>query len=480
MSNGDYEIEYYRRIAATKKMLWFTKYTKLDYQVNWHHNVVCHKLDEWIAGKIKRLMLFMPPRHGKSELASRRLPAFILGKNPNAKIITTSYSDDLASQMNRDVQRIIDSRRYKNVFPETMLSGKNIKTIAYGSYLRNSSIFEIVGHGGSYRSSGVGGGITGMGFDYGIIDDPIKNRQDAESKAISDGIYNWYMSTFYSRRDHGDNACIMLIMTRWHENDLAGKLLGLQAMGGEYTDKWEVVNFPAIAEKDKSPGDIREEGDALWPDKFSVKSLKTTRANITGYEWDSLYQQRPNPPGGGKIKRDWFKIIDKPPDGLSWQRFWDLAVSAKKSADFTASPSAARDEDGNIYLRNMIRGQWEWPETKRIIIPTARNEKIPVGIEEAGQQKGFIDELIADKELAGISIKGYRPDKDKLTRALPWISRAEAGKVYLVNGSWVNEFLNECQVFTGLNDKRDDQIDGVSGVYQMIADTNEQQMIFLD
>jgi predicted phage terminase large subunit-like protein len=424
------------------------------------------KIDDWVAGKILRLMLFTPPRHGKSELVSRRLPAYIFGRDPNAKVIATSYAADLAKDMNRDTQRIIDDDAYRRVFRHTRLSEKNTK--AKDARVRNSEMFEIVGGSGYYKCAGVDGPVTGKGFTHGIIDDPIKNRKDAESKTIRDGVYSWYTSTFYSRRDE-ETARILIILTRWHEDDLAGRLLELSKQD-EHADKWEVVSFPAIAEKERHPDDPREEGEPLWPNKFSLKSLYATRANSTGYEWDSLYQQRPSPAGGAKIKRDWFNVIQQPPPGLRWYRFWDLAVSAKKTADYTASICGAKDRDGNIYLKDMIRGQWEWPDTKKNMVQTAKAEKIPIGIEEAGQQKGFIDELKRDPEMMGYAITGYRPSTDKLTRALPWISRAESGNIYLVNGIWINEFLNECQVFTGSGgDKHDDQVDAVSGVYKMVA-----------
>ena len=460
------EEELLKRELARRNLLDFTLYTFPKFQVNWHHLLICEKLDAWVEGRITRLMIFTPPRHSKSELASRRLPAYILGKDPDTKIITASYSADLAGQNNRDVQRIIDSQEYQHVFPSTQLFGKNIRTLSQGTYLRNSEIFEIVNHKGVYLSAGIGGGIGGRGFTKGIIDDPIKNRQEAESKAYRDGIWDWYTSTFYTRRD-SDNAGILIILTRWVEDDLPGRLLEQQRIGGEYADQWEVINLPAIAEEERIKGDSRQTGEALWPDKFSTEALKKIQANVGSYDWNSLYQQRPQPSGGGKIKRHWFKLVDKAPEGLYWNRFWDLAVSTKTSADYTASIAGALDDDGNLYLRDMIRGQWEWPDTHRALIQAAISEGIPVGVEEAGQQKGFIDELLRDRELQGISIEGIKPGADKLTRALPWISRAEAGKVFLVKGSWINEFLNECQSFTGHGDKRDDQIDGVSGVYQM-------------
>jgi predicted phage terminase large subunit-like protein len=416
-------------------------------------------------------MIFAPPRHGKSQLVSRELPAFIFGKHPNAKIITASYNDKLASRMNRDVQKIIDSDKYRELFPNTTLSGRKTKFVKQGSYVRNSSMFEIVGHQGSYLSAGVGCGITGSGFDFGIIDDPLKDRKEAESQTTRNAIWDWYDSTFCSRQDNpgGQESRIIIILTRWHEDDLAGRLLELQRTGGDHAEQWDVVSLPAILDCEPTEGDPREEGDILWPQKFNEQFL--LRARTRGiYNFSALYQQRPQPAGGAKIKRDWFNVVDRAPEDLRWKRFWDLAVSAKKSADYTASIAGAKDSDGNVYLKDMIRGQWEWPQTEKTFTQTALLEKISVGIEEGGQQKGFIDGLKAKKELMCISIKGIRPDTDKLTRALPWISRAESGKVFLVRGSWINEFLNECQLFTGAGDKHDDQIDAVSGVYKMITD----------
>jgi hypothetical protein len=329
-------------------LLDFTLATFPGYQVNWHHELICRKLDAWERGDIKRLMLFLPPRHGKTQLASRQLPAYIFGKNPDASIITASYSGDLSSQNNRDVQRIIDSRAYQGLFPKTCLYGKNVRTEAYGTYLRNSDLFEIVGYKGIYQSAGIGGGITGRGFEYGIIDDPIKNRAEAESESYREMIFSWYTSTFYTRQDSED-ARILLILTRWHEDDLAGRLLEHQLNGGDYADQWEVVSLPAIAENDPTQNDPRQSGEALWPGKFSLEALQRIKENIGVYDWEALYQQRPQPPGGGKIKRDWFQVIDRAPEGLRWSRFWDLAVSTKTSADYTASVAGATDAKGNFY-----------------------------------------------------------------------------------------------------------------------------------
>lgn len=161
-----------RRVRqARTNLLDFTRFTMPEYRVNWHHRLICQKLDEFIEGKNKRLIIACPPRHGKSELVSRRFPAYILGRNPDAKIIACSYGSDLASLLNRDVQRIISSPEYAELFPDTKLNDANVRSTAQENYLRNSDIFEVVNHKGVYRSAGVGGAITGMGGDYLIVDE---------------------------------------------------------------------------------------------------------------------------------------------------------------------------------------------------------------------------------------------------------------------------------------------------------------------
>jgi hypothetical protein len=275
------------------------------YQVNWHHAIVAEHLDRWVRGDIRRLMLFMPPRNGKSELVSRRLPAYILGRDPEAQIIACSYGADLASALNRNVQRIIDNPAYARVFPDTRLNSSNVRAAAQESYLRNSDTFEVVGHQGTYVSAGVGGAITGKGFQYGIVDDPIKNRDEADSPTYRAKVYDWYTSTFYTRQE-GDDARILLTVTRWHEDDLAGRLLAL-ADADPAADRWEVLSFPAIAEG-PNPHDPREPGDPLWPAKYPLTRLASMRATMGARDWTALYQQRPAPSEGAMFRREWFKV----------------------------------------------------------------------------------------------------------------------------------------------------------------------------
>ena len=336
------------------------------YEVNWHHAMVCEYLDKFVSGETKRLMVFMPPRYGKSELVSRRLPAFILGNNPDAPIIAASYGADLARRMNRDVQRIIDDERYSRLFPETRLSSANVRTVTQGTWLRNTDMFEVVEYNGYYRGAGVGGAITGMGMLYGIIDDPIKNRAEAESETIRENVWDWYTSTFRTRLAPG--GAILVTVTRWHEDDLAGRLLSL-ARSEPKADQWTVITLPAIAEAPDSIYDIREPGEPLWPTRYDLNDLDTTRISVGEYDWGSLYQQRPGPVGGGIFRHEWWD----PVTGRNRYRLDDTAVINRVLARWQFWDTAMKDDESNDYA---VCSTFElWPDY-RIALRSVWMERI--------------------------------------------------------------------------------------------------------
>ncbi len=339
-----------KRRAARQNLLDFTLFTMPEYQVNWHHRVMAQYIDRWIRKEIRRLMIFAPPRHGKSQQVSRHLPPLILGQNPNARILGCSYGGDLAAMMNRDIQKIIDTPAYYELFPNTTLAGAKSRTAEDANYIRNSEKFEVVGHKGSYRGAGVGGSIVGQGFDFGIIDDPIKSHEEAHSAVIREKTWNWYVSDFLSRGEK--NASILVMHTRWHEDDLAGRLLALEG------SDWVVLDFPAIMEEGRQTDyDPREVGEPLWPGKYPLEELHRFKKSMPNIVFSALYQQRPVPAGGGMFKRSNFRYftmealrsdivltVEPEPTGI------DSLVSGTEPADVDYMLTLHHENDTKRYL----------------------------------------------------------------------------------------------------------------------------------
>ncbi len=360
MSGNEYIEERITREKARSSLLDFTTYTMPSYEVNWHHRVICDVLDRFLEGDITRLLIETAPRHGKTELASKRFPAYALGKDPDLSVISCSYSADLSSRINRDVQRIMDTPDYRNLFPDTSLRNPQIRTPT--NYQRTNDMFEVVNHNGMYRSAGVGGGITGMGCNIGIIDDPIKNREEALSETYREKVWEWYTTTFYTRLEK--DARIMLIMTRWHEDDLAGRILKQAETTGE---PWEVVCLPAISEPEsRCIYDIREQPDiALWENKYNLSKLNNIRAVLGPYQFAALYQQRPTPITGGMWKYAHIddNRVSKPPELIRIVVGVDPAVTSSTDSDETGIVVAGLGKDNHLYVLGdySIRGTpMEW------------------------------------------------------------------------------------------------------------------------
>lgn len=464
---SDAAAELLRRRMARTNLADFTLYTMPDYQMNWHHRALCDHLDDLLTGKIRRLMVFMPPRHGKSELVSRRLPAYALGRNPNLTLIACSYSADLSSRMNRDVQRVIDSAEYARLFPDTKLYGKNSRTASNGSFLRNSDIFEIVGHQGVYRSAGVGGGITGMGFDIGIIDDPFKDRAEGDSATIRESVWEWYTSTFYTRQ--AKNAAILLTMTRWHEDDLAGRLLKLAAQDSQ-ADQWTVIRFPAVLDESPELNDPRAEGDALWPEYFNLDYFNSVKAQDSR-EWDALYQQRPSAREGAFFRVGQIEQVAAVPAKLKTVRAWDLAASSK--GDFTAGVKIGKDDAGLFYVLDVMRGQWLPDERNKTMLQTAAmdGQQTKIRLAQDPGQAGVDQVQTLTRLLAGYSVKSERVSGSKETRADAFAAQVNAGNVKMLQGEWNKHFLEELRTFP--LGKNDDQVDAAADAFNELANQRE-------
>ncbi len=456
-----------RRKARTN-LLDFTTFTKPDYQVNWHHKLICSKLDQFARGEIKRLIISMPPRMGKSELVSRRLPAFIFGINPDAKIIACSYGADLASQMNRDVQRIVSDPAYTALFPDSGLNSSYVRSASQESYLRNSDIFEIVGHKGVYKSAGVGGPITGYGFDYGIIDDFFKNREEAESSTMRNKIFEWYSDVYRTRREK--NASILITATRWQEDDLIGRLLTL-SKNDQAADQWETITLPALSEEHRPDYDLRTDINlSLWPEKYSEADLLSTKATSPVYTWLSLYQQRPSAAAGNLFKLEHFKyctqsgsLIDMGDKKILLNQCkiyqtCDPAASTKTTADYFVLGTWAQTPQNDLILLDILRTRLEGPDQVNLFKQQyLKWNPAFQGIESAGLGKTIYQMLVRE----GLPIRELKADTDKFTRALPAAARMEAGTIYFMSGTqWLHTFEEELLSFP--NGAHDDQVDVLS------------------
>lgn len=442
---------------ARTRLIPFIQIRDEKYRAEMFHYHAAHKLEAVEAGTISRLMLYAPPRHGKSRLTAVEFAAWLLGRDPSRKIILASYSSDLAIRHSKLVRDILDDTNYQALFPATKINPED-----------RSAEFWNTTAGGYLKGVGVGGSLTGHGADFLIIDDPFKDHQESHSPTTRETVWQWYLSTAYTRLS--PEGRIIIINTRWNMDDLCGRILNPKRrseMTGE-GEQWVEINYPALA----VDGDVlgRAVGAPLCPGMFSEYRLNIIRNTVGHYLWSALYQGKPVPSDGHRINPNWFEIIqpEDVPAGLSWERYWDLACTKNQTSDSTAGVAGAMDGDGYFYLRDMIAGQWDWPGARQRIVNTAIIEHgVPLGIEAVA---GFLSAYQNLREVVPPTtfLSQYSPDTDKHSRALPWIALAENRKVRLVAGGWITEFLNQAAEFPKKG-CHDDMIDAVSGVYEMLA-----------
>lgn len=462
---------------AASNVMDFTLYTKPDYETGWFNELMCAELDQFLVdvekGLHPRLMIFAPPRSGKSEVASRRFPAYVLGKFPHWNVIACSYASPLAERMSRDTQRIVDDPLYRDVFPNTILNRSNIRTVASGA-IRTAELWETVGldgklHGGAYRAAGVNGGITGQGMNIGIIDDPAKDYKQASSKTYQETVIDWYDTTFFTRRDPKLNG-IIIILTRWHKDDLAGQLLERAKNGGE---EWRTVSFPMEWDNEEPETHnlngvtykLRETGDILFPERMPRDFVEACKASGS-LTWNALYQQRPTAKGGGLIKSEWFGEYSQLPP-LKWHCvIGDTAQKTKERHDYSVFEHWGLGDDGYLYLIDLIRGKWESDELKRratafwVKCWQLKNGRCRyMGIEDKASGTGLIQQI---KNAPGIKIpvKAIPRTIDKLTRLMDVQGYIQSGYVKLPSeATWLNDFLTECEGITSDFKTHDDQVD---------------------
>ena len=450
------EMAFYKE-EAKNDLLFFMQACDPTYIISKAHVLLASKLQRVAEGKCKRLIISTPPRIGKSRMTCVEFPTWLLGRNPKEEIVVSSYAQSLSLTHSRGARNRMNDPMYQELFGTRIQDGDG-QLHDWGT-----------AQGGRYKAVGVGGGLTGRGASILIMDDLIKDFAEAHSTTVLGNIWDWLWSVAYTRLTPG--GAVILIGTRWSVGDPIGRILDpryqsvLKESG--VGDEWEVVNLPALAEDNDPLG--RAVGESVFPERFSRERLLQTQASVGSYVWSALYCGNPVVRGGNYIPVANFQIISPSdvPSELRWARAWDLAATESKSADYTAGISGALDNEGNLYLRDGIKGQWAWPTSRERIKQTALMEKMSrVGIEAvAGFKTAFqnLREVMPDN----ISLQEIHVERDKLTRAMPWIALTERKKVFLVMGDWVMDYIKEAEAFPSAGAK-DDMIDCTSLVYQML------------
>lgn len=426
-------LEQVRAARSRRKLLSFTEYTKSNYERAAHHELIAEKLEAVERGEIDRLMIFMPPRHGKSELVSVRFPAWYLGRNPSHQIIAASYAHKLAAKFGRQVRNLIAAKEFQSVFPGVSL--------APDSEARD--LFST-SHEGAYLATGVDGSVTGSGAHIAIIDDPVKGRKEAESETVRDTAWDWYQGDLYTRLM--PDSAIVVCQTRWHQDDLSGRILeneGRIEDGGQ----WTVLELPAL----------HPDRGALWPEWYNVETLERIRQAIGPRDFSALYQQQPQPDEGTFFQRGWFKSYDKLPN-CRYYITTDFAVT-DGGGDYTVLTVWGIASNGDIYRA----AQWKdrtasdvWIE--RLLDLIARWKPLCCFGESGVIQKAVEPILKRRSRERGVYCRWeWLPSvSDKPTRARSFQALAASGRVHFERSADLSEFL----VFPA--GKHDDEVDTAS------------------
>lgn len=430
---------------------------QIDYKPSWHHRDIARQLEKVEKGEIKRLIIMLPPRHGKSTLASVLFPAWYLGKHPNKEVITVSYSSDLSTDFGEKTRDVLRASSYQSMF--------NTK-IKQDSDSKQKWKTE---NGGSYTSVGLGGPITGRGANLLIIDDPIKNSEEALSEVYREKVWNYYTSTLYTRLEK--DAAVILILTRWHQDDLAGRLIDAMDNGSE---PWTIVRYPAIADSDEK---FRKIGEPLWPAKYDLDALHNIERTVGPYDWQSLYQQTPIASENQEFKKEYFKYYEQEElDGkdLNVYVMVDLAISQKASADNTSIQIVGKDpKSPQVYHLDEYTGRFDPLQVIDILFNIKQeygSSLIKVGIEGVAYQKALQYFLEEEMRRRGsyFTIEELKASGEKETRIRGLVPMYKAGVIYHRPGLDL-DLEKELLVFPV--GKHDDRIDSLAYLQQLLSNT---------
>jgi predicted phage terminase large subunit-like protein len=438
--------EYRRALEREKAEASFMAYIKMmwpGFVGGRHHAIMAKKFEAIANGTLKRLIINMPPRHTKSEFASYLLPSWFLGKYPNKKIIQCSNTADLAVGFGRKVRNLVDSEQYATVFPNVSLRQDSK---AAGRWATNQN--------GEYFAIGVGGTVTGKGADLLIIDDPHSEQEAALASGdagVFDRVYEWYTSGPRQRLQPG--GAIVIVMTRWAEKDLTGRVMKDAAMR-DASDEWEVIEFPAILPS----------GNPLWPEFWSFKELSALREELPPVKWNAQYQQAPTGEEGALVKREWWKKWDRddPPRCEYIIQSWDTAFTKNTRSDYSACTTWGvfhlneNPEDINIILLDAFQKRMEFPELKEKALSHYREWEPDTCIIEA---KAAGAPLIFELRAMGIYVQDYTPVRgnDKFVRLNSVTDLFSSGKVWAPETRWASEVIEQMASFP--NGDHDDLVD---------------------
>jgi predicted phage terminase large subunit-like protein len=527
---NDYEVsqlspelkrEFAQRVLARRSLLAFTKKFYPQYKAGWVHEDICRRLekfaDDVVNQRSPRLALFMPPRLGKSELASIRFPAWYLGHNPEHEIINSGYSLDLPMKFSRKVRELVRDPAYAALFPKTALDPESQSAEAWNTTA-----------GGGYMAAGVGGGLTGKGAHVLVIDDPVKNMEEADSQLVRDSVWDWYWSTAYTRLAPGGG--VLLIQTRWNDDDLGGRLF--KAMQEEGADQFEIVTYPALAEmfeyrhlttqhvvrtaeplhddhpqlllahraarmaaeQPASPMPLPDDpdmelmrmpGEVLHPERFTPEMVDRIKRNQPPRVWSALYQQNPVPDEGIYFRKEYFKYEPVAPAAFNRNVYqaWDFAIGEKQQNDYTVGVTFIQDERDYLHLVEVVRFKGDSFTIVEEILDAAQrwgsepSAPLTLGFEDSQIWKSIkplLQKRMAERGLYP-PFEELKPLTDKLARARALQGRMQQGRVYIpAEAPWRNEVEKELLRFPA--GAHDDIVDAMAWAVNLcVGKTPKQQ-----